>query len=408
MIANICNYLYQIIMGRLLPFNEYGALNALFSLITIISVPGTAITLVVSKYITEYSATKEAFKIGFFLRKTLFYISVFTLILTTAFLALSPLIKWFLNIDKLSSVILLVFTIATVFILPISVGTFQGLMQFWRLGIVNVVSPIVRLILGIILVLIGYKLEGAIGALLIGNLAAIAYGFWAIRKRFITNGQKDVALGRSKAFRYGVPIFIVTLCMTLLTNIDMIMIKHYFSSYESGVYGAAVIFGRAIFYFPYAIVMAMFPLVTEANVLNNDVYMSLRKALLYSSVLCGAGVAGIFVFPELITKIFFGSRFLPALPYIKLMCLAMFPLCLLNVVANFNLAVGKAKISVWSMILGSISEIVLITIYHQTIYQVLYILFGVGTVLIIINILDVLLRKKENIYEANGNELANF
>lgn len=393
-------------MGRLLPFDDYGALNALFSLITIISVPGAAIALVVSKYITEYSAVKEDFKISFFLRKALFYISIFTAVLTTACLVLSPIIRWFLNIDKLSAVILLVLTVSTVFILPISTGTFQGLKQFWRLGIINVISPVVRIILGIILVLIGYKLEGALGALLIGNLAAIAYGFWTIRKRFITHGEKDIDLGRDKALKYGIPIFLVTLCMTLLTNIDMIMIKHYFSPHESGIYGAAVIFGRAIFYFPSAIVMAMFPLVTEANVLNENVYTSLKKSLLYSFIFCGAGVGAIFIFPELITKIFFGSRFLLALPYIKLMCLAMLPLCLLNVVVNFNLAVGKTKVSVWSLIIGSISELVLITIYHQTIYQVLYILLGIGTVLIVLNIIDVLLRKKGNIYEINKDGLA--
>ena len=408
MIANISNYLYQIIMGRLLPFEEYGALNALFSLITIVSVPGAAITLVVSKYITEYSATGEDYKIGLFLRKTLFYICIFAGVITAAGLAVSPLIMWFLNVNSLSFVIYVILTITTVFFLPISAGTFQGLKKFWQLGVINLISPIARLIIGVILVIVGFKLEGALGALLIGNLLAIAYGFWLIRNNFRTHGEKGVALGRKKALKYGIPVFIITLGITLLTNLDMIMIKHYFSPHESGVYGAAVIFGRAIFYFPSAIVMAMFPLVTEANVLNRNVYSSLKKALLYSFVLCGAGVAGIYIFPEIITKIFFGARFLPALPYIKLMCIAMFPLCLLNVVVNFNLAVNKNTISVWSIILGSISELVLITIYHQTIFEVLYILLGVGTVLLVVNLAAVLLRKKESIYEPKENELANL
>jgi len=408
MTANICNYLYQIIMGRLLPFDEYGALNALFSLITIASVPGAAITLVVSKYITEYSATDENYKIGFFLRKTFFYISIFTGVIVAVGLAVSPLIKVYLKVEKLSFITYVILTIATVFLLPISAGTFQGLKKFWQLGIINIISPVARLIIGVILVLVGYRLDGALGALLIGNILAIAYGFWLIRKHFHTQSEKGVVLGRKKALRYGIPVFIITLCITLLTNIDMIMIKHYFSPNESGIYGAAVIFGRAIFYFPSAIVMAMFPLVTEANVLNRDVYTSLKKALLYSFVLCGMGVAGIYMFPELITKIFFGGRYLIALPYIKLLCLAMFPLCLLNVLVNFNLAVSKNTISVWSMILGSILELVLITIYHSTIFQILYIVLGIGTVLLVVNLIDVLFRKGKSNCEQNENELINL
>lgn len=383
-------------MGRLLPYDEYGAFNALLSLINIASVPGTAVALVVSKYIAEYSAAGENYKIGFFLRKTFFYISVFTGVITAASLAVSPVIRWYLKVEKLSFVVYVILAIAAAFLLPISLGTFQGSKKFWQLGIVNAVSYVFRLVLGVIFVIIGYSLEGALGALLAGNIISVVYGFWLIKGNFTINGEKTAALGRKKALQYGIPIFVITLCMMLLTNIDMIMIKHYFSPQESGIYGAAAIFGRVIFYFPSAVVMAMFPIVTEANVLNSDVYTSLKKAVLYSAVVCTAGIAVIYIFPEIITKIFFGERFLTALPYIKLISLAMLPLCLLNVLANFNLAVNKNTISVWTMVLGSTAEIILISIYHQTIYQVLYILLGIGASLLVINLFNIILRTKQD------------
>lgn len=392
MIGNACSYLYQIIMGRMLSFEDYGALNALFSLVTIAMVPGAAITLVVSKYVAGYNAAGEEFKIGYFLRKSLFYISIFTAVVTAIGLVLAPLIKSYLMLDKVSYVVLSVVTFAFTLLLPIPAGTVQGLKRFWELGLVNLLIHAARLVLGIVFVLMGYKLNGALGGLAAGYLIAAAVGFIIISKKFRIPEKKTIALGREEAVKYGVPVLIVTLCLAVLTNMDMIMIKHYFIPEEAGVYGAAVIFGRAIYYFPVAVVMAMFPITVEADVLKGDVYNSLKKALLYCGVICGGGVLLINLFPELIAKLFFGARYLSSIEYIKLLAIAMLPMCLLNVIVNFSLAINRVKLTVLSLIFGCISEYVLIVRYHAEVRQVLYVLIGVGIVLLILNFTWVILK----------------
>ncbi len=394
MAGHICNYVYQIVMGRMLTEEDYGTLNALFALLTIASVPGLAIALVVSKYIAGYNATGEQFKIGLFLRKMLFYVSIFTAVVIALGLVFAQLISSYLMVDNIFHVVLIITSIALTLLLPISTGAVQGLKWFWDLGLLNLVTPVARLLLGILLVYLGFRLDGALGALAAGNLLAVLIGFIILRDKFKVFGP-NIALGRREAIGYAMPVLIVTFCISVLTNIDMLMIKHYFSPQESGLYGAAVIFGRAIYYFPMAITMAMFPLAAEAKALKTDAYGSLKKALLYSAVLCGLGVLALNLFPEIIINLLFGDRYLPAVHYIRLVSLAMFPLCLLSIIANFNLAINKVKLTIWSLAIGSIAEYFLILKYHATISQVLYVLMGVGLVLLIANFSGTMLRKPD-------------
>ena len=55
--ANVLNYFFQIIVGRMLTVEEYAVVNTLLSIITVFSVPCAAITIVAAKYIAVYRAT---------------------------------------------------------------------------------------------------------------------------------------------------------------------------------------------------------------------------------------------------------------------------------------------------------------------------------------------------------------
>lgn len=44
--------------------------------------------------------------------------------------------------------------------------------------------------------------------------------------------------------KYIIPSFLAVLCFTVMTNIDMILVKHYFSGYEAGIYATSAMFGK--------------------------------------------------------------------------------------------------------------------------------------------------------------------
>lgn len=393
MVANICNYLFQIVMSRLLSVEDYGALNALISLLSIGVVPGITISVVVAKYVAEYNVAGEQFRIGLFLRKILFYVTLFAVITTAVGVATASLIGVYLKIEKVLHIILIMISIGLVFLLNIGIGATQGLKKFWSVGVLFVITPLTLLVLAPFFIIAGFKLDGVLSSYVIGYVISVLISFAMIKDKLDIKHTQIVAIGRRNVIKYAIPVFIITLCIIILTNLDMIMVKHYFKSYESGLYGPAVIFGKVLFYFPTAIVMAMFPLVVEANVLKEEAYGSLKKALLYTGILCGLGVLILNLFPKFITELFFGPKYLPAIPYIRFITIAMMLMCLLNIVVNFNLAMSNLRITVVSLVLGTIGEYLLMVRYHATVEQIQYALIGIGLTLLIVNIGIVILNK---------------
>ena len=62
-IGGFLNYLFNIIVGRLLGPGEYGAVVSLFSVLVIISVPIATIQTVIAKYTADFNAKNENSKI---------------------------------------------------------------------------------------------------------------------------------------------------------------------------------------------------------------------------------------------------------------------------------------------------------------------------------------------------------
>ena len=111
MIANLGNYLYQIIMGKLLTTESFGDLNTLLSLSMVLSVPAGILQLVATKYAASFSAWDEAGKASGLLRK-LIRISAFAAMITFVIgLAFAGFISQVLHISQGSYII---FTMAFV------------------------------------------------------------------------------------------------------------------------------------------------------------------------------------------------------------------------------------------------------------------------------------------------------
>ncbi len=390
MAGNVCNYLFQLIMGRMLSVEDYGTMNALFSLMMIATVPAGTIGLVISRYLAGYNAVGEQNKIVSFLRKSMKYVGILTFAVMLLGILVSPLIKRYMNIDTISHVALMMVVIGISVLSPLITGSAQGLKKFLALGTLNFIGPLIKLAVGILLVAIGFRVNGAIGGLLMAVLVVILAGIPVLSKYLKPVApNSDVMIDKREIMVYAMPVLITSLCMSVLTNIDMIMIKHYFNAQETGLYSSAVIFGRAIFYFPGAIVMAMFPIVAEAKAAKGDTVGTLKKSLLYTAVLCGISALVLSIFPQFVINLLFGARYLPAVPYIRLLAAVMLPLSLLSILVNYKLALNKPGTMIITLVVGCLTEFILITLFHNSILQVLLILLGVGISMLIANIVNV-------------------
>ena len=395
--GNVSAYFFQFYMSRKLSVADFGMLNSLLSLSAIISVPAGTVLVVMARYVSKFNALRAIGKI-----KYLFYNAYIKLLLAGMlgvgiFVSLSGYLCDYLNINTRFPLILIGISLLISLLLPINMGILQGLQKFGYLGLSGILSGVLRLACGVLLISRGLGVNGAIVAGIIPSLVMLFITFYPIRFLFNKAVHNDNERYTKEILLYSLPVTLSTFCFTGIINIDLVLVKHFFSPEDAGNYAAVAILGRSIFYLPGAIILAMFPMVSESHTLNKDTHGLLNKALLFTLLLSGVGLVLFFVFPSQLMGLLMGKKFIATAPLLRIFGLAMLPFALLNILINFNLAKHSTKF-VYTLVFGCLLEVFLMYLYHNTLMQVLYIMMGSGTLLFLINFFLIIREKSSQVY----------
>ncbi len=376
MVTNIFNYVFQMTMGRLLSTEDFGLMNSLFSLLMITILPFMTIMTVLAKYVSTFTVERDLGKIkGLFLKayKNIFSIG---LVLLLVFVCLSFLIKQFLKMDSVAPIVLVGIAIFTSLALAINTAFLQGLQKFRSLVIVTGTLGPAKFVFCLIFVLLGLRVNGVLWGLILTNMAIFFISYAPLRS--IIKSATASADKIDGLFSYAFPVFLAHLCFAILTQVDLILVRHYFPPTEVGIYASAAVLGRAIMYLPASLILALFPMVAEAHARNQKSYRLLTKALAYTIVLAGSGTLLYILFPRLVMGVLFGGKYLEAASILALYGFAMLPMGLLLILINYNLARTNTKF-IKFLILFTFLQVCLIVLFHQTLTQILWIIFSCGT-----------------------------
>ena len=185
---------------------------------------------------------------------------------------------------------------------------------------------------------------------------------------------KDRAL-RLEILLWAKNFFLAGAGMTILGNSDTILVRHFFSSVESGQYAALSLMGKAIFYFTSPLYFAFFPLIAQKHTRGERLFNTVMLAFLLL-VAASAGLSFIyFVFPNIVLKIFFPAKIYQSLAsYLGLFSLYILVFSLASLFNNFFLSIGKTFVYKATLFF-SLVQIFLIFAFHRSFYQIIGILF---------------------------------
>ena len=130
MVVNVINYIYNLLVGRLLGPSDYGVFVSLLSLTLIFSGVSGTVQTVITRYaaILKYENSQRTIYRYFIKALQIFSIvGVFVLVL---FFFLTPYMKRFLNIDLSMPVYVVGILVGISFITPIARGTLQGIQDY--------------------------------------------------------------------------------------------------------------------------------------------------------------------------------------------------------------------------------------------------------------------------------------
>ena len=383
-IANIFNYLYHLYMGRSLGPEKYAILGSLFAIVHIIMVVNNTIILVVSRFVTEYNVKKDYGRIKVLVLKSLKNTSLFGMLCFGTFALLSGWVSSFLKIDSKIPVLMLALYGFITLISPTFKGVLNGLQKFEWFGFTNVIATFSKLMLGIVLVWMGYGVEGALGAIIIAALIGLVVSLFAIRKIF---ANKSKSINTIHVTKYFSPVLLGTVLLMIMINIDVILVKHYFPSLEAGYYAAASMIAKIILFASSAIVNVMFPKVADFQDRKKQAGKILKPTILYTAIISLIAVATYFTAPTFVVGLLYGSNY-KITNIIGLFGLAIALYSLNNVLVSYNLALKKNKF-VLLLILALVIEVFAITLFHNTLLEIVKIIVAVNAMLFALLLLTV-------------------
>lgn len=361
-LANLLGYAFAVVLSRALGPGGYGALASLLAVGVIGSIPAVALQLLVAR---EVASTKVGAAVWV---KT----SVITgFALMALFWVLAPIARNYLGLASSFPMMWL-----GVGLLPTTVtGSLQGVLlgrqRYGALGASYLLLGGLRFAGGCIAAAIGASVSGALAAATAGTAVAclLTWRITASRDPGLqTDGAGHVKLPDIRSrIQSLVAAASVTAAILLLTNLDVILARHFLPAVGSGHYGAGALFAKASFWAPNFLAVLTFPLLANRE--------SRRRSLALSAALTlaigGVVVLGVILFAGVIIDATVGAAYADVAALAGQFALLGVLTALLQLMLYSSLArrTRRAEILVWAGI--AIEVLVVSAWFHGSAQQIL-------------------------------------
>lgn len=380
LVGNVFNYFFHINTGRFLGPENFSIFTSLLSLTLILSVFPIATQLLSTRFTALYFAKQDyssIYSLIFKLSKNLFVVGLIIFLILT--ILLNPIAN-FLKVPRLPLFISLLIIPTSYFLLPINRGVFQGLGLFYKLGLNIAWEGIGKFILGLFIIFLGLGVTGIFSGIVITLVAIYFFSIFQLKPYF--RKKTHISIKLPKIFAFSFWAFLLTLFITSTSNFDIILVKHFFSSSEAGYYSALSVLGKIILIIPLVITGVMFPQVVEKKERKENYQKILRYSLLMVFGLSFLIVIIYLLFPKTIINLLFGAKYLAIASVLGIYAIAIFFFALSMVFLYYFLAIQKDK-SVLILFLIGILQFILIYLFHNSLIQVITILLGLMSSLLL-------------------------
>jgi O-antigen/teichoic acid export membrane protein len=361
MLVNIFNFAYNMVMARMLGPGAFGNINAAVTLLLLASCISLAFQLVCAKFVARNdSDSSKAAVVHNLLGKAWMASLALGGVL---FLAQKP-VATYLNVPSPWIIGLLAIGIAAYAPLGVKRGAMQGVCAFPRLGTNFVLEAGIRFFLGAGLVIAGYGVLGAVGAISASVIAAC----------FIPRipAQLRVTAGTAEPPSYAeaVQAIVFFVGQVIINNVDILLVKHFFPSDPAGVYAAISQIGRLLYFASwFGVVNAMFPVAAAAGTEQKKSHgITLPLLLVLGLSLLFIAVAALF--PHLIMGVIFGSRFIEIGWLLALYAIAtgLYSLSVVFIAYEMSRRIANTG---WLQLIFSGALVLGIGLFHQSLHEVI-------------------------------------
>ncbi len=365
-LVGVTNFVYNVATARLLGPTGFANTTAVYTLLMLLSAITLTFQVVCAKYVANHELPAEKAAVFEGLHRWAWISGVGIGLLL--FVSRTVLARY-LNLPDPMLIILL--ALGTAFYIPLGVrrGYVQGVHAFGPLAINFMLEGVVRLAGALALIWIGLGVNGAV----LASVVAVIVSYFAARP--------TPDLGPKNAFRVPIPFqeglqaIVFFSGQVVINNFDIVLVKHFFTSDEAGLYAAISLVGRLVNMCAWSVVNTMFPVSAAARQSDREarpvLFMSLSMVFLILSFL----ILILWAVPSFLWKVIFGAHFEVGssdllAPLLILYAITTGIYSLSSVMITYEMSRKIANTS-WAQLAFSGSVVLGICLFHQTLRQVI-------------------------------------
>jgi O-antigen/teichoic acid export membrane protein len=367
LVVNAGNYIYNLLLGRILGPSAFSDAAILITFLLILSFLGMTFQIVAAKYSVLFenkilqmfivTVTKFAVWVGFIFGAI---IMIFNNHLQALF-----------HTKTSTMFVVFAFGIPLYFLMSVNRGLYQGKNDLNKMSATYITEMLSRLFLTLALVLLVPTLPTSV-AVAAGISISLVFGLFPFQKKIsakTTISLTSEVLDTKSIISFFALTAFYEFTQIIINNSDIILVKHYFSDEEAGLYASLALIGRVVYFVAWMFVMLLLPKVILLKKEGKDTLPILLKYVVYIAVLSVGIILFTFLFPEFVVKVMFGAKYISIAFLLWKYAFATSVFAIANIFAYYFLSINKYIPVVISAVLG-LAQIGLIVMFHTSLEQV--------------------------------------
>jgi len=294
------NLLYNILIARMLGASGFGHASALYTLLMLVAAIPLSFQIVTSKFIARNSETIVRAQIYTSMLRRAWQVGLGIAILLAAG---SAYLKSYFNLPAQHDLVLLAIAAGVYMPLGVRRGRMQGCYDFRGLALSVVVEVAVKFAGALLFLHFGMGVTGVMTAVLLSIVVAYIAGEPGAQ------GLAKPGLIKIAPFGEGMQAVLYFIGQVILSNLDILLVKHFFPPAEAGIYAAVALVGRVVFMLSWSVVSSMFPV--SASHTNREGGRSLLyTGLFIVGTVTSAFIAAVALTPQSVWAMLLGKPFL--------------------------------------------------------------------------------------------------
>ena len=367
LVVNGGNYLYNLILGRILGPAQFADAAVLITFLVVLSFVAMTFQLVTAKFSVVFE--NETFKqfVATIYKKA----SIVGIVLGLSIIVFAKQLQLVFNTSSSSMFVIFGIGVPLYFLLSVNRGVYQGKQEFKLLSITYQAEMFSRLLitLGLIFILnIQSSVVIAIGILISFGFGLVPFKYDNLRVK----SKGNIEATKAKQVR---KFFVITafyeLTQIIINNSDILLVKHYFESYDAGLYASLALIGRIVYFIAWMFVMLLLPTVVQLKKEGKKTAPVLFKYVGYIAGIALLIVFGCSLFPETAITLLFGDSYLAMAPLLWQYALATGLFAISNIFAYYYLSLDRYIPVVISGLFG-VLQMSLVIFFHNSLEQVVH------------------------------------